>query len=136
LNKTDLAYGDDVFLSSLFIDFLGEERIEKILNEILEKNYYYDVSAASGTGYKITDDILISSLTAFGSPNKTSINKIGIIIDPLSAETSVGLDGLRINDEDTFDPGFGIVSRSVLSIPLIKIAGRQVDIEYRLDLGF
>jgi len=45
LNKTDLAYGDDVFLSSLFIDFLGEERIEKILNEILEKNYYYDVSA-------------------------------------------------------------------------------------------
>ena len=45
LNKTDLSYGDDVFLSSLFIDFLGEERIEKILNEILEKNYYYDVSA-------------------------------------------------------------------------------------------
>ena len=45
LNKTDLAYGDDVFLSSLFVDFLGEERIEKILNEILEKNYYYDVSA-------------------------------------------------------------------------------------------
>ena len=44
LNKTDLAYGDDVFLSSLFIDFLGEKRIEKILNEILEKNYYYDVS--------------------------------------------------------------------------------------------
>ena len=44
LNKTDLAYGDDVFLSSLFVDFLGEERIEKILNEILEKNYYYDVS--------------------------------------------------------------------------------------------
>ena len=31
--------------SFLFIDFLGEERIEKILNEILEKNYYYDVSA-------------------------------------------------------------------------------------------
>lgn len=44
LNKTELAYGDTTFASSLFVDFLGEERIEKILNEILEKNYYYDVS--------------------------------------------------------------------------------------------
>jgi hypothetical protein len=119
--------------------FKNDENLEKITIRLYSSDtdyYYYDIADATGTGYKITDDILISSLTAFGSPDKTSINKIGIIIDPLSAETSVGLDGLRINDEDTFDPGFGIVSRSVLSIPLIKIAGRQVDVEYRLDLGF
>jgi putative ubiquitin-RnfH superfamily antitoxin RatB of RatAB toxin-antitoxin module len=66
-----------------------------------------------------------------------NINQIGIVITPSTGQsTSVGLDALRINDEDTFDPNFGLISRSVLSTPLVKLAGRQVDVEYRLDLGF
>ena len=44
LNKTDLVYSDIVFLSSLFRDFLGSDRIKEILNEILDKNKYYDTS--------------------------------------------------------------------------------------------
>jgi hypothetical protein len=46
------------------------------------------------------------------------------------------MDGIRINDEDTFDPSYGLVSRSALTTPLNKLAGRQVDVEYRLDLSF
>jgi hypothetical protein len=45
------------------------------------------------------------------------------------------MDALRINDEDTFDPEFGLISRSVVTA-LNKAAGRQVDVEYRLELGF
>jgi hypothetical protein len=116
-----------------------DANLEKITIKFYSSNtdyYYYDLAAASGTGYKLSADILLSSLVASGSPDKSAINKIGIVIDPLSSATSVGLDGLRINDEDTFDPIFGIISRSILPSPLTKLAGRQVDIEYRLDLGF
>jgi len=31
---------------------------------------------------------------------------------------------------------FGLISRSVLATPISKVAGRQVDVEYRLDLDF
>jgi hypothetical protein len=119
--------------------YKDDANLEKITIKFYSSNtdyYYYDLTPASGTGYKISSDILISSLVASGSPDKSAINKIGIVIDPLSSATSVGLDGLRINDEDTFDPIFGIISRSILTSPLTKLAGRQVDVEYRLDLGF
>jgi hypothetical protein len=102
--------------------------------------YQVTVSPASGTGNKITSDILIGTLLSGAtnpSPDPTSITKIGIVITPTSANnTSVGMDALRVNDEDTFDATFGLISRSVLSTTLNKLAGRQVDVEYRLDLTF
>ena len=50
------------------------------------------------------------------APDKSSIIKIGITITPSGSETTyVGFDGLRINDEDTFDPIFGLIGRSVVS---------------------
>ena len=59
-----------------------------------------------------------------------------IVTAGAGGSTTIGLDGLRVNDEDTFDPIFGLISRSVLATPISKVAGRQVDVEYRLDLGF
>ena len=101
--------------------------------------YSVNVTPTSGVGYKISSDIMLNTLFTdpTGSPDKTQINKIGIIIKPTSGNTTtVGMDGLRINDEDTFDPIFGLISRSVLGTALTKLAGRQVDIEYKLDLSF
>jgi hypothetical protein len=46
------------------------------------------------------------------------------------------MEGFRINDEDTFDPNFGLISRSVLGSEITKTAGRAIDIEYKLSLGF
>jgi hypothetical protein len=104
-------------------------------------NYYsVTITPASGTGYKISSDISLNNLFTNASTvnvDPSNINQIGITITPASGQsTSVGLDALRINDEDTFDPNFGLISRSVLTTPLVKLAGRQVDVEYRLDLGF
>jgi hypothetical protein len=102
--------------------------------------YSVTVSPGSGTGYKISSDIPLDNLFSNSSTlnvDPSNINQIGITITPVSGQsTSAGLDALRINDEDTFDPNFGLISRSVLSTPLVKLAGRQVDVEYRLDLGF
>jgi hypothetical protein len=71
-----------------------------------------------------------------GTPDATSISKISIIVTSSSSTTTVYFDGLRINDEDTFDPTYGVIGRSVLATSLVKTAGRQVDIEYRLGLTF
>jgi archaellin len=102
--------------------------------------YYVTVTPETGTGYKLSSDIKLDNLFSNSSTanvDPSNINQIGITVTPVSGQsTSVGLDGLRINDEDTFDPNFGLISRSVLSTPLVKLAGRQVDVEYRLDLGF
>lgn len=102
--------------------------------------YSVTVTPASGTGYKLSSEITLNNLFSNASTTNvdpTNINKIGITITPTSGQsTSVGLDGLRINDEDTFSPNFGLISRSILTTPLVKLAGRQVDVEYRLDLGF
>jgi hypothetical protein len=104
-------------------------------------NDYYSVSITppSGTGYKISEDITLADifLNSTNAADASQIAKIGIVINPKSGmSTDVGLDGLRINDEDTFDPDFGIISRSVLGSPLLKLNGRSVDVEYKLDLSF
>jgi hypothetical protein len=99
--------------------------------------YYATFSPTAGTGNKIHSINLSAMLSdPIGSPDLSQINAIGIIINPLSAESTVYMDALRINDEDTFDPNFGLISRSVLSSELVKLAGRQVKVQYRLDLSF
>lgn len=76
-----------------------------------------DITPVSGLGHKITNDIPMSEVFAgaVNEPNKSSINKISILVIPNTSEiTYVGLDGLRLNDEDTFDPVYGLISRSVV----------------------
>ena len=121
----------------------NDENLESIIVKFYSSALdYYSVTITpeSGTGYKLSDDITLDNLFSNASTSNvdsSNINQIGIVITPISGEsTSVGLDALRINDEDTFNPDFGLISRSVLSEPLVKLAGRQVDVEYRLDLGF
>ena len=122
--------------------YKNNANLQNIILKLYSSNsdyYTTTITPASGTGYKITSDILLSTVfgTQTGTPDKTNINKIGITITPTSANTtSVGMDGLRINDEDTFDPIFGLISRSVLGTTLSKSAGRAVDVEYKLDLDF
>lgn len=122
-------YKNDANLSSVKVRFYSSN------------NGYYEITftPSSGSGYYLSSDVLMSTVFAgaTSNPDKTAINKIGIIVTPTSGNsTSVGMDGLRINDEDTFDPSFGLISRSVLSTALSKSTGRAVDVEYKLDLDF
>jgi hypothetical protein len=102
--------------------------------------YYVDIDSLSGTGHKIVE-IPMSELfldPQGSNPSLLTISKIGIELTRSSAssECAINFDGIRINDEDTFDPTFGMISRSVLTTPITKLTGRQIDIEYRIDLGF
>ena len=125
-----LAYNrEDTNLSKIKIKFYSSDT-----------DYYYgEITPSSGTGNKIQQIGMSSVFSNYsGQPNATSISKIGVEISRTSTSSPsvVYLDGLRINDEDTFDATFGMVSRSILNTPIKKIAGRQVDIEYRLNLGW
>ena len=102
---------------------------------------YYEISLTpdSGTGHKISSEILLSSLFTNGvnDPDATKIFKIGIESIPSSGQSTViGMDGLRVNDKDTFDPIYGIISRSVLTDAITKYAGRQLDVEYKVDMSY
>jgi hypothetical protein len=103
---------------------------------------YYEAtvvsSPSSGTGHRISEVTLSSMLSSpVNSPDASNISYVGIISTASSGGSStVYLDGLRINDEDTFDPTYGMISRSVLATPITKVSGRQVDVEYKMELTF
>ena len=102
---------------------------------------WVDFTPESGTGDKITPLTLnnLFSNTTATQPDIASIVKVGVEATAgAGGSTTVYLDSIRINDEDTFDPYYGLISRSVLTGTdiLTKVSGRQVDIEYKLALEF
>jgi len=91
------------------------------------------------TGHSVGNNIkslYMSEGVTTGTFNSQSINKLGIIITPTTSATSVSMDGLRINDEDTFDPEYGLIARSILDSTMVKVIGREAAIEFKLDLSF
>lgn len=121
----------------------ADENVSKIRVKFYSSDlayYYVDFTPESGTGDKIQSlplSNLFSNYTASPNvPDPSSIIKVGVEITATGGATTVYFDGIRINDEDTFDPAYGIISRSLLSTPLIKKPGRPVDIEYKLLLEF
>jgi hypothetical protein len=102
---------------------------------------YYSATFTGAASVTETDKIakvLFSTLTANNAfADLSSIIKIGVTVTAKSSgQAVVYLDALRIDDEDTFNANFGLISRSVLSSPIEKIAGKPVDVEYRINLGF
>ena len=102
---------------------------------------WVDFTPESGTGDKISSLTLnnLFANTTATPPDLTSIIKIGLEVTAVSGgATTVYFDAIRINDEDSFDPYFGLISRAVLvgQDILTKASGRQVDIEYKLALEF
>jgi len=142
INETDFS-GYSVNDSIKLSYYKNDNNLEKIKIRFYSSDVaYYEVEIVDNTGIgnKISDDILLSVLYAGANsenPDISKINKIGIVIVPKSGvQSTVGMDGLRINDEDSFDPTYGLISRSVLSTPLTKVIGRLVDVEYRMELSF
>lgn len=102
--------------------------------------FYADIATSSLSTGNYIKEVSLSSIfdNMSGTPDPTLISHIGIELSRTSnlSQSIVYLDGLRVNDEDTFDPIYGMISRSILTTPIEKIAGRPIDIEYKLTLGF
>jgi hypothetical protein len=97
--------------------------------------------ATTSIGHKILS-LKLSSLfnSTFSSAGATDFSKITIIEigakAKVSGATNVLLDGLRLNDEDRYNSQYGLISRSILSTPIVKPLGIEMDIEYKVNLGF
>lgn len=100
---------------------------------------YYQISfdgtdIDTGTGNKILSRNL-STMTSVNSPGSL-VSKVSVIVAAkASGTTNVYFDGLRINDEDSFDPTFGLIARSTVSA-ITKVTGRPLDLEYKLGINF
>lgn len=98
-----------------------DEELESIKIRLYSSDtqyFEYQINPSSSLGNMITSNIPMSffDFVTNPAPDKSSISKIGITITPSNSTTTyVGFDGLRINDEDTFDPFFGLISRSVVN---------------------
>jgi uncharacterized membrane protein len=66
-----------------------------------------------------------------GNPRWSNINKITI-----TSDADVVVDAIRFNNVDAIDTVYGMVSRAVLSTPIVKASNSVMDIEYYLSMGF
>ena len=100
-----------------------------------DSDYLEFTFTGHSVGYNIKP-LLMSTGVSTGTFNSQSVTKLGIIVTPTSTQTSVSMDGLRINDEDSFDPEYGLIARSLLDSTMVKVIGRESAIEFKLDLSF
>jgi len=112
------------FLSSIKVKFYSSD-----------VDYYQLTFDQNSLGYQIQNKN-ISDFITVGNPRLDSIKFLGITIVPTTSESSISVDGLRINDEDSFDPIYGMIARSNLETEVIKVIGRESQIEFKLDLSF
>ena len=132
LDSLTIAYRQvDLNLDYVFV------RMYDSNNNYYEIRYAGDVATSGDKIKSLTLNNLYSSGYGSGAPDQTSIVKIGVGVKAKSSgATAVLFDGLRINDEDAFRTDYGLISRSVLSTPIVKTLGKQMVIEYRIGLNF
>lgn len=103
---------------------------------------YYDFTLVGGqTGYKSLETLL-GNFTETGNFNG-EVTRIGLSCSSTTGSGVFYFDALKINDEDETNPNFALVSRSLVGVQngtsstdyVVKPAGIEVDIEYRMEVS-
>lgn len=97
---------------------------------------YYDITLGSQTGgYKIVEATKASAV-ATGTPDWGNITELRVTsFSTAGGSSSVNFDGIRIEDVDTVNPDYVLVSREVLATPFIKEEGKVQEVEFSLDVN-
>lgn len=83
-------------------------------------------------GYNIIN-LNKGDFVATGTPDWSAITKIDIEVTAGGTAGYLIMDGIRIEDADTLNPDYALVSRSVLGTPLVKTDNSPMDVEYALE---
>lgn len=98
---------------------------------------YYDITIGPGgiaTGFNILS-ALKGSAVVTGTPNWGTITSLEVTaFAGAGGSIDVGFEGIRIEDVDTIDSGYVLVSRVVLTIPFTKVAGAIQEVEFPLGV--
>jgi len=88
--------------------------------------------SALPVGYNIIS-IAKGAFTATGTPDWSAITTMSVKVTAGGSAGYLIMDGIRIEDGDTLNPAYALVSRSVLGSPLTKTDSSPMDIEYALE---
>lgn len=98
-------------------------------------NYYDFNMGAQTTGYKFAEWQKADAVVT-GSPNWATITQIQVITTATAAgPAQVDFDGIRVEDIDTVNPEYVMISREVLGTPYIKQEGRIQEVEFALVIN-
>lgn len=98
-------------------------------------NYYEIALGAQTSGYKIVEAAK-SSATVTGVPSWETINAIHVTTtSTVGGASQVDYEGIRIDDADTINPEYVMVSRELLSTPFVKESGMTQEVEFSLDVS-
>lgn len=114
----------NAFTSSLRFRFLTDA-----------SNYYDFTFGAQTTGYKFLE-LAKSAATATGAPDWSAITAIQVTTNSTAGGASqVDFDGIRIEDVDTINPEYVMVSRSLQAPTFVKEEGKTEDVEFSLGVS-
>lgn len=88
--------------------------------------------SALPVGYNIIS-IAKSAFTATGTPDWSAITSMSVKVTAGGSAGYLIMDGIRIEDGDTLNPEYALVSRSILSSPLTKTDSSPMDVEYAIE---
>lgn len=98
-------------------------------------NFYTVNFGALSSGYNIIE-VAKSAATATGTPDWGNITELRIATTSTSGGASqVDYDGLRIEDTDTLNSDYVMVSRELLASPYTKGDGTIQEVEFSLDIS-
>lgn len=98
-------------------------------------NYYQVNFGAPTTGYKVVE-VTKGAAVATGTPDWSNITEIRVTTNSGAGGASqVDYDALRIDDSDTVNSNYVMVSRELLSMPFVKQEGMTQEIEFSMDVS-
>jgi hypothetical protein len=96
-----------------------------------DSNYYTYTTPTFATGTYGVVSYAKSNWTAVGSPSWGNITSIEFTVT--GTGLTLMLDGIRIEEVESANPDYVLVSRSVLGAPIVKSSGSLLEVEYYLD---
>jgi hypothetical protein len=96
--------------------------------------YYQFQYSTPASGYNVLS-LAKSAATVSGTPSWSDITSMEVQATATAGgSVNVDFDGLRVEDVDSFNPDYALISRTVLGTPIAKTAVAAMDIEYTLDV--
>lgn len=116
--------------------YVNDSNVSSIVIRIKtdDSNYFSYTISTPTSGHKIFE-FNKSTASATGTPDWSNINEIELRVTATGGgTTNVDFDALRVEDTDSLNPEYVLISRAVLGAALQKTANKQMDIEYTWEI--
>jgi len=98
-------------------------------------NYYTVTMGAPVSGYQVMS-VAKSTAVATGTPNWGNITEMRVsTTSGAGGASQIDYDGVRVEDTDTLNADYVLVSRELLASPYVKVDGMTQEIEFSLDIN-